>query len=140
MQLIRSIARAVSSQAHISHGLRPISTTASCREIFNIQDEEDFKKKVLQSETPVLVDFYADWCGPCKALTPRLAKVVGRAGDSLHLAKVNIDDVSELALEYEVSAVPAVVAVRGGAVVRRFVGLQDEAKIEAFVEAAFGKP
>jgi len=139
MQPMKSLLRSVSSTVLRLQPSRPIATSASCRDIFSIEDEDDFKKRVLQSETPVLVDFYADWCGPCKALTPRLTKVVSRAGASLHLAKVNIDEVSDLALEYEVSAVPAVVAVQGGAVVKRFVGLQDERAIQAFVEAAFGE-
>ncbi|VDN23027.1 unnamed protein product [Gongylonema pulchrum] len=102
--------------------------------IFNIEGEEDFTEKVLRSSVPVLVDFYADWCGPCKMLGPRIeAKVLGRQG-TVMLAKVNVDYAADLAMDYEVNAVPTVLAVRDGEVTGRFEGVQNDEELDQFIE------
>ncbi|KAA0202254.1 hypothetical protein HAZT_HAZT007924 [Hyalella azteca] len=72
--------------------------------MFNVQDEEDFQKRVIDSATPVIVDFHASWCGPCKLLAPRIEKVIAGKGEKVHLAKVDIDDISDVALKYGVCA------------------------------------
>ncbi|XP_037785345.1 thioredoxin, mitochondrial-like [Penaeus monodon] len=118
---------------------RGLKTTSTDRALFNVQDEEDFTERVLKSSTPVVVDFHAQWCGPCKLLGPRLETIIGSKGDKVHLAKVDIDDVSDLALEYGVTAVPSVLAVKGGKVVDKFVGLQEESRIESFVGRLIGE-
>lgn len=118
---------------------RGLKTATPDRALFNVQDEEDFTKRVLNSSTPVVVDFHAQWCGPCKLLGPRLETIIGSKGDKVHLAKVDIDDVSDLALEYGVTAVPSVLAVKGGKVVDKFVGLQEESRIESFVGRLIGE-
>ncbi|KAB7494092.1 Thioredoxin, mitochondrial [Armadillidium nasatum] len=107
--------------------------------MFNVQDEDDFKERVLQSETPVIVDFHAQWCGPCKVLGPRLETIIGGKGDKVHLAKIDIDAIEDLALEYGVSAVPSVLAIKDGKVVDKFVGLQEEARITTFVNKLIGE-
>ncbi|XP_040919413.1 LOW QUALITY PROTEIN: thioredoxin, mitochondrial [Toxotes jaculatrix] len=89
---------------------------------FNVQDNEDFTERVINSELPVLVDFHAQWCGPCKILGPRLEKAVAKQKGRVAMAKVDIDDHTDLAIEYGVSAVPTVIAMRGGDVVDHFVG------------------
>ncbi|XP_063326549.1 LOW QUALITY PROTEIN: thioredoxin, mitochondrial-like [Pelmatolapia mariae] len=95
----------------------------SRREVsFNVQDSEDFTERVINSELPVLVDFHAQWCGPCKILGPRLEKAVAKQKGRVAMAKVDIDDHTDLAIEYGVSAVPTVIAMRGGDVVDHFVG------------------
>uniref|UniRef100_A0AC11CWP9 Thioredoxin 2 n=1 Tax=Ovis aries TaxID=9940 RepID=A0AC11CWP9_SHEEP len=109
---------------------RSIYTTRVCSTTFNIQDGPDFQDRVVNSETPVVVDFHAQWCGPCKILGPRLEKVV--------MAKVDIDDHTDLALEYEVSAVPTVLAMKNGDVVDKFVGIKDEDQLEAFLKKLIG--
>lgn len=119
--------------------LRGIRTTTIAKDAFNVQDEEDFAARVLKSSTPVVVDFHAQWCGPCKLLGPRLETIIGGKGDKVHLAKVDIDEVSDLALEYDVSAVPSVLAIKDGKVVDKFVGLQEETRIEAFVNRLIGE-
>ncbi|KAG7154489.1 thioredoxin, mitochondrial-like [Homarus americanus] len=118
---------------------RGLRTTSVMPALFNVQDEEDFTDRVLKSSTPVVVDFHAQWCGPCKLLGPRLETIIGGKGDKVHLAKVDIDDVSDLALDYGVSAVPSVLAVKDGKVVDKFVGLQEESRIEAFVNRLIGE-
>ncbi|CAG0921890.1 unnamed protein product, partial [Notodromas monacha] len=130
---------------------RGFQTSTCAREIFTVQDSDDFEKKVIQSPKPVIVDFYADWCGPCKMLAPRIERVVSSKGDKIHLAKVNIDDNAEIAMEYgvssaffrflpncSVSAVPSVLSVIDGMVKEKFVGLLDEDRIDSFVDKCIG--
>ena len=76
------------------------------------------------------------WCGPCKLLEPRLEVSVGRKGDKVHLAKVDVDEQEDLAAKYEISALPSVFVFKSGKVVDKFIGLQDEDKVRAFVEKA----
>ncbi|XP_018024620.1 thioredoxin, mitochondrial [Hyalella azteca] len=116
-----------------------ISSTAANKAMFNVQDEEDFQKRVIDSATPVIVDFHASWCGPCKLLAPRIEKVIAGKGEKVHLAKVDIDDISDVALKYGVSAVPSVIAIRNGKVVDKFVGLQEENRIESFINGVIAE-
>lgn len=99
-----------------------------------MKDKDDFQKKVLASAKPVLVDFYADWCGPCKALSPKLDAVMGEKEGLLELAKIDIDIHSDLALEYQVTGIPTVLAVRNGKVVNKFTGLIETKELREFVE------
>uniref|UniRef100_A0A4W3K6Q4 Thioredoxin 2 n=1 Tax=Callorhinchus milii TaxID=7868 RepID=A0A4W3K6Q4_CALMI len=69
---------------------------------FNIQDHEDFVERVINSKEPVLVDFHAVWCGPCKVLGPKLEKLVAKQSGKVLMAKVDIDDHTDLAIQYEV--------------------------------------
>ncbi|VDD77026.1 unnamed protein product [Mesocestoides corti] len=102
--------------------------------IVNIQDPEDFKEKVTNNDLPVLVDFHASWCGPCKMLGPRLEDVMAKHMDKVLLAKVDVDAMEELAMQYEVSAVPTVIGMKCGKEVSRFTGLKEEAEIERFIQ------
>ncbi|XP_053577351.1 thioredoxin, mitochondrial [Bombina bombina] len=113
---------------------RFIATSSVCRVTFNVQDAEDFQERVIGSETPVVVDFHAQWCGPCKILGPRLEKLIAKQQGKVLMAKVDIDDHTDLAIEYEVSAVPTVLAMKNGDVVDKFVGLKDEDQLEAFLK------
>ncbi|XP_017058817.1 thioredoxin, mitochondrial [Drosophila ficusphila] len=115
---------------------RTLSVSAGRQEIFKVQSTEDFDKKVKNSQQPVIVDFFATWCNPCKLLTPRIENIVGEQAGSIKLAKVDIDEHSELALDYDVAAVPVLVVMQNGKEVQRMVGLQDEDKIRAWVAAA----
>jgi len=121
-------------QVHQTTGHRLLSVSASRREVFRVQDEEEFKAKVLANKDPVIVDFQATWCGPCKLLAPRLEAAVAGTEDKVHLAVVDIDDLSDLALDHDVQAVPTVLAVKDGQIVDRFIGLVDEDKLDAFVK------
>ncbi|XP_049627676.1 thioredoxin, mitochondrial [Suncus etruscus] len=133
--------RALQAPQHLPSGLagvpsltRSISTTRACPTTFNIQDGPDFQDRVVNSETPVVVDFHAQWCGPCKILGPRLEKLVAKQHGKVVMAKVDIDDHTDLALEYEVSAVPTVLAIKNGDVVDKFVGIKDEDQLEVFLK------
>ncbi|XP_062989548.1 thioredoxin, mitochondrial [Elgaria multicarinata webbii] len=117
---------------------RTFSTTQVFRHTFNVQDVDDFQARVLKSQTPVVIDFHAQWCGPCKILGPRLEKMVSKHNGKVLMAKVDIDDHTDLALEYEVSAVPTVLAVKNGDVVDKFVGIKDEDQLEAFLKKLIG--
>lgn len=112
---------------------RFLSSSCVLRDTFTIQDEDDFKAKVLESKEPVVVDFSAGWCGPCKLLTPRLDAAIASTEGKVHLAIVDIDELGDLAMDHGVQAVPTVLAVKDGQVVDKFVGLVDEDKLDAFV-------
>ncbi|XP_013100464.1 thioredoxin, mitochondrial [Stomoxys calcitrans] len=113
---------------------RLVSTSGVHNEIFKVQSAEDFETKVKKSDKVVIVDFFATWCNPCKMLTPRLESIVGEKAGAVKLAKVDIDEHSELALDYEVAAVPVLMAMKGGKVVNRMVGLQDTDKLRAWID------
>ncbi|XP_017491983.1 PREDICTED: thioredoxin, mitochondrial [Rhagoletis zephyria] len=115
---------------------RAISTTIAKPEIFQVQSAEDFESKVKKSDKPVIVDFFATWCNPCKMLTPRIETVVGEKAGAINLAKVDIDEHSDLALDYDVGAVPVLLVMKEGKVINRMVGLQDTDKIRAWIDKA----
>lgn len=119
---------------HVSKSIRYISTTQNKSESFKIQDMNDFNEKVKNSKVPVIVDFFATWCHPCKMLTPRLEAVIEEKKGQVSLAKVDIDEHTELALDYEVGAVPVLLAMKDGKVEDRLVGLQDVDKLRKFVD------
>lgn len=126
--------RALFSPKYLSGTSAHITTTSYFRTPFEVKDKDDFQKKVLASAKPVLVDFYADWCGPCKALSPKLDAVIGEKEGLLELAKIDIDIHSDLALEYQVTGIPTVLAVRNGKVVNKFTGLIETKELREFVE------
>ncbi|KAL4092150.1 hypothetical protein QTP88_026703 [Uroleucon formosanum] len=108
-------------------------TTTTRHKIIKIQDQEDFNKHVLSSKEPVVIDFFATWCGPCKMLLPRVEKIIEESKGTIHLAKVDIDDNAEIAMEYGVSVVPELVLMKGGEVQGKMIGLQDEDKLKHFI-------
>ncbi|KAG0437053.1 hypothetical protein HPB47_017627, partial [Ixodes persulcatus] len=111
-----------------------LSTGSAMKAQFAIQDAEDFKSKVLDSKKPVVVNFRASWCGPCKMLTPRLEVAVDARGDKFDLAKVDIDQQADLAMQYEVEAVPSVIMFQNGKETDRFMGLKDQDQIDTFLD------
>ncbi|ODM94812.1 Thioredoxin, mitochondrial [Orchesella cincta] len=112
---------------------RQFHTSPRVEDSFKIQDEQDFNNRVLKNQKPVVVQFHASWCGPCKMLSPRMEKAVALTKDAVDLAQVDIDDNPELAMSYSVGAVPAVMAVKDGKVVDKFVGLKDEDQLDSFI-------
>lgn len=95
--------------------------------------EEEFEQRVLKAEHPVVVDFYADWCGPCKMLSPVLDKLEGEY-DDFEFFKVNIDENQELAEEYEVFSIPNVCIFKNGGIADRSVGFASEDDMIDFIE------
>lgn len=86
----------------------------------------NFNQEVLQSQEPVLVDFWAPWCGPCRALGPTIDRLAQEQDSTAKIGKVNIDDNQELASTYGISSIPSVLIFKNGEVVESFVGVQPE--------------
>lgn len=98
--------------------------------------ESDFEYEVVafSNQIPVIVDFWAEWCHPCKTLTPILEKLAEEAQGAFRLAKVDVDDNPNLALRYNVRSIPNVKAFRDGQVVSEFLGLQPEPRVKEFIQ------
>ena len=92
--------------------------------------EITFEDEVLQSETPVLVDFWAEWCGPCHAVSPVLDKIAEERAGELKLVKVNIDEERGLADKYGIASIPTMILFKGGEPAASFVGAAPKGTIE----------
>ena len=94
----------------------------------------EFQDKVMNSDTPVLVDFWAEWCGPCKQLSPVLEQISGEMGDALTIAKVNIDENPETPTSYGVRSIPTMLLFKGGEVAAMKVGLCSKSDLEGWIK------
>ena len=96
----------------------------------------NFENEVLRSDKPVLLDFYADWCGPCKMLSPVLHELAEEKSGTLKVGKVNVDEQMELAMRFQVSSIPMLVVFKDGKAVAKSVGYRSKPEIAAMVEGA----
>ena len=96
--------------------------------------ETNFKDEVLQSEVPVLVDFWAEWCGPCKMIGPALEELASEYDGRLKVAKVNVDDHPSVAAQYGVRGIPALFMFKGGEIVSNRTGAAPKASLKGWIE------
>lgn len=89
-------------------------------------NSQNFEKEVLQEERTVLVDFYADWCGPCKMMAPVVEKLAKELGDKAKICKLNVDDAQNIAGQYGVMSIPTFIVFKKGEPVKKAVGVQSE--------------
>ena len=98
--------------------------------------ETNFNDEVLRSSTPVLVDFWAEWCGPCKMLTPVLEELATEYDGKVRIAKVNIDDHQNLAAQYRITAIPTLLVFKNGQVTEQMVGAKSKRDLKASLDKA----
>ncbi len=95
-----------------------------------VVEETTFEEQVLKSDKPVLVDFWAPWCGPCRLVSP-VVEAVGEAhGDKINVAKVNTDENQQLAIKYSIFSIPTLIMFQGGREVERLVGYMPQEQME----------
>ena len=99
---------------------------------------EDFEKEVLQSETPVLVDFWAEWCGPCKMIAPSVDAIAAEYSGKLKVFKLDVDKEPAVAAKYGIMSIPTLIIFNNGEVAEQIVGLMPKQKIEEKIASHLG--
>lgn len=99
-----------------------------------ILNKDNFESEVLKSDMPVLVDFWAAWCGPCKMLAPTIAELAEEYEGKVKVCKYNIDDDASVAIKYGVASIPTVLLFKDGDVVNKTIGFVPKAEIEAMLK------
>jgi thioredoxin 1 len=98
-------------------------------------NDANFDAEVLKSEQPVLVDFWAEWCQPCRMLAPTIEKLAGEYAGKVKVGKVDTDSNRDISLKYQISAIPTVILFKKGQVAQKFVGLRSEKDFKAALDA-----
>lgn len=98
----------------------------------------NFQQEVIDSTMPVLVDFYAEWCGPCKAMAPAIDKLAGNMAGKMKIMKLDTDVSPEIATKYGIMGVPTLIIFKGGQAVAKQVGMMNEHALSQFVQAHVG--
>ena len=91
--------------------------------------DENFESEVLHAEKPVIIDFYAEWCGPCKMMSPVIDSIAEELGEAVKVGKINSDENMELAEKYGIMSIPTVMVFKNGNLDKTFVGVTDKAAI-----------
>lgn len=99
---------------------------------FEVNDD-NFQQEVLAADKPVLIDFWAEWCGPCKALAPIVDQIAGEFEGKLRVGKFDVD-VNNVHMDYDVQGIPTLILFKDGAEIHRFVGYRTHAKLKAELE------
>ncbi len=99
-------------------------------------NDTNFDSEVLKSSDPVMVDFWAPWCGPCRQIGPVIEQLAGENAGSAKVVKLNVDEAPNSAQSYGVSSIPTIMVFKGGEVVDTFVGVQPKARLQQAINAA----
>ena len=91
--------------------------------------DSNFESEVINSPKPILVDFWAEWCGPCKMITPELEKLAAEKNEQLKIGKLNVDDNRETAMKYSISSIPTLLLFKNGELVKKLIGVMSKDKI-----------
>lgn len=98
--------------------------------------DNNFQAEVIESDVPVLVDFWAPWCGPCRMVAPVLEEIASEKGEALKIVKLNVDDNQQTAMSYEVLSIPTLILFKNGQIAKKVVGAYPKRKLEAELEPA----
>jgi len=98
-------------------------------------DDSNFNSEVLQASGPVLVDFWAPWCGPCRMIAPVVEELAGENSGAVKIGKLNVDDAPMSAQNFGVSSIPTLMLFKNGEVVERFVGVQPKSRLQEAIDA-----
>ena len=101
-------------------------------------NDTNFEAEVINSDQPVLVDFWAPWCGPCRQIAPLVEQLAGENAGSAKVVKLNVDDAPQSAQSYGVSSIPTLMVFKSGEVIDRFVGVQPKMRLQQAIDAAKG--
>ena len=100
----------------------------------NIFNEENFENEVINSYKTTIVDFYADWCGPCKMMSPVIDKIAEENVEKIKVGKVNVDENQELAMKYNVMSIPTILVFKNGIISKTFIGVTSKSEIEEAIK------